>query len=124
MVSMEEEKKQKNNGGKVGAALGATAGALGTLMSNPIGRWAIFQEQDRIGHDILRFFDRTISTQAGDVAYNLFSTITNTIMAYPAILPIAGGLLVGGVGALVGHKISKGKLKHQSLKTSEKAMTK
>ena len=30
---------KKGNGGKVGAVLGATAGALGTVMANPVGRW-------------------------------------------------------------------------------------
>ncbi len=108
--------KNKGKGGKVGAALGATAGAIGTVMANPLGRWVIFQEQDRVGHDILRFFDKTISTRAGDVAYNVFSTVTNTIMAYPAILPIAGGVIAAGVGALVGKKISKSKLKHSNMK--------
>lgn len=113
MSNIEETKK--SNGGKIGAALGAAAGALGTVMANPLGRWVIFQEQDRVGHDILRFFDK-FSTKAGDIAYNIFSTITNTIMAYPAILPIAGGLITAGVGALIGKKISKGKLKRQNMK--------
>lgn len=120
---MEEKEVKKGNGGKVGAALGAAAGAIGTVMANPLGRWVIFQEQDRVGHDILRFFDRTINTKAGDIAYNVFSTITNTIMAYPAILPIAGGVIAAGIGALVGRKISKSKLKHKNMKKKEEAKT-
>ena len=117
------EENKKGNGGKIGAALGAAAGAIGTVLSNPLGRWVVFQEQDRVGHDVLRFFDK-FSTKAGDIAYNLFSTITNTIMAYPAILPIAGGLITAGIGALIGKKISKGKLKRKNmkLKTDEKTL--
>ena len=115
----EDKEVKKGNGGKIGAALGAAAGAIGTVMANPLGRWVIFQEQDRVGHDILRFFDRNVSVQAGDIAYNIFSTITNTIMAYPAILPIAGGVIAAGVGALIGKKVSKSKLKHKNMKQKE-----
>ena len=116
---MDNENK-KGNGGKIGAALGAAAGALGTTMANPIGRWAIFTTQDEAGLKVLRFFENMTNNKAiGDTAYRIFGTITNTIMAYPAILPIAGGILAAGVGALVGKKISKGKLKHQNMKKVE-----
>ena len=64
----------------------------------------------------LSFFDKAINSKAGDIAYNLFSTVTNTIMAYPAILPIAGGVIAAGVGALLGKKISKNKIKHKNMK--------
>lgn len=50
------------------------------------------------------------------MAYRAFGFITNTIMAFPAILPIAGGLISAGVGTIVGNKIAKSKLKHKSLK--------
>ena len=83
---MKDEKKEKTNGGKVGAALGAVAGTLGTVLSNPIGRWFMFTSQDEAGlavhHAIEDLFK---SRAAGDVAYRFFGIITNTIMAYPAI---------------------------------------
>lgn len=51
---------------------------------------------------------------------NMHITVTNTIMAYPAILPIAGGVIAAGVGALIGRKVSKSKLKHQNMKQVKK----
>ncbi len=115
----EENKKVKPKGGKVGAVLGAAAGAIGTALSNPVGRWFMFTAQDEAGLGVHHFVEDLFKNRAaGDVAYRVFGVITNTIMAYPAILPIAGGLLAAGVGALVGKKISKAKLKHQSLEVS------
>lgn len=119
-------KEEKNNkGGKVGAALGAVAGAVGVQMSNPLGRWLMFTAQDEVGLNIHHFVEDLFKNRnAGDIAYRVFGFITNTIMAYPAILPIAGGLLAASIGAIVGKKISKAKLKHQSLKVKEKTSTK
>ena len=120
---MKEEVK-KGNSGKIGAALGATAGALGTVMANPLGRWAIFTAQTRSALDIHNFVEDIFhSRNAGDIAYNIFCGITDAIMAYPAILPIAGGVIAAGIGALVGRKISKSKLKHQNMKQKEAAKT-
>ena len=70
------------------------------------------------------FEDLFKNRKAGDIAYRVFGFITNTIMAYPAILPIAGGLLAAGVGSIIGKKISKAKLKHQSLSPKSKISTK
>ena len=112
---------KEGKGKTVGGVLGAVAGAVGTVMANPIGRWAMFTAQDETGlavhHAVEDLFK---SRAAGDTAYRIFGVITNTIMAYPVILPIAGGLIASGIGALIGKKISKSKLKHQSLKTNEK----
>lgn len=120
---MEEEKKA--HGGKVGAVLGAASGAIGMQMSNPLGRWLMFTAQDEAGLRVHHLFEDLFkSRNVGDIAYRAFNFITNTIMAYPAILPIAGGLLAASVGAIVGKKISKSKLKHQSLKVKEKTSTK
>lgn len=122
---MDKKDKEKGKGGKVGAALGATAGTLGTILSNPIGKWFVFTAQDEAGLKVQHFVEDLFKNRAaGDTAYRVFGFITNTIMAYPAILPIAGGLLATGIGALVGKKVSKSKLKHQSLKVNEKAMSK
>ena len=119
---IDTKKEEKKHGGLIGGVLGATAGALTTFMANPIGRWYIFQKQDKAGLGVLRFFeDITHNRAIADGAYNAFSTITNAIMAYPYILPIAGGVLAAGVGALIGKKVSKGKLKHQNMKKLENA---
>ena len=120
MSKKEDKETKKSSGGKVGAVLGAAAGAIGTVMANPIGRWAIFTAQDEAGLQVHNFVEDLLhSRAAGDTAYRAFGTITNTIMAYPAILPIAGGVLAAGVGALVGRKISKSKLRRQNNKKAE-----
>ncbi len=111
----------RGTGKDVGAVLGAIAGAVGTIMANPIGRWGIFTAQDEAGLAVHHFFEDLFrSRAAGDTAYRVFNNITNNIIAYPAILPVIGGLLASGVGAIIGGKISKSKLKHQSLKTTSK----
>ena len=111
----------KGNGKDIGAVLGAIAGTIGTIMANPIGRWTIFTAQDEAGLSVHHFFEDLFKSRAaGDTAYRIFNAITNTIMAYPAILPVVGGLIASGIGALIGGKISKSKLNHQSLKTNEK----
>ena len=108
---------KKGNSGRVGAVLGAAAGTLGTIMANPLGSWAVFVAQDEMGLRLHNFIEDLFkSRQAGDNAFRIYSIITNTLLNYPALLPIAGGLLAAGVGALVGKKVSKSKLKHQSLK--------
>ena len=90
-------------------------------MANPLGRWMIFTAQDEAGLQVHHFVEDLFHNRAaGDTAYRIFGAVTNTIMAYPAILPIAGGAIAAGVGALIGHKVSKSKLKHQSLKHKEK----
>ena len=108
--------EKKVSGGKVGAALGGVAGVISTIMSNPIGKWMIFNAQDETG---LRFHhlieDLSKNRNFADMAYRIFGVVTNTIMAYPAILPIAGGVIAACVGAVIGRKISKSKLKHKSL---------
>ncbi len=115
----------KGTGKDVGAVLGGVAGIIGTIMANPVGRWGIFTAQDEAGLAVHHFFEDLFrSRSAGDTAYRVFNAITNTIMAYPAILPIAGGLIASGIGALIGGKISKAKLKHQSLKTVSKTNSK
>lgn len=101
---------KKTSGGKIGAFLGAIAGTLGTILANPVGRWFIFTAQDEAGLKVHHFFEDLFNSRAaGDTAYRVFGFITNTIMAYPAILPILGGLIAAGIGALVGRKISKAK---------------
>ncbi len=118
------EEKTKTHGGKVGAVTGAIAGALTTVMANPIGRWSVFTAQDEVGRAINRgILDLTKNADLSFGVHRFYDLVTNTIMAYPAILPIAGGALAAGVGALIGHKVSKSKLKHQSLKQKEKEHT-
>ena len=120
---MSDNEVKKGNDGKIGAALGAAAGAIGTVMSNPLGRWAIFTAQDEAGLQVHHFVEDLFNNRAaGDTAYRIFGAITNTIMAYPAILPIAGGVIAAGVGALVGRKISKSKLKHKNMKSVSNTM--
>ena len=93
-------------------------------MANPIGRWAMFTAQDeaglRVHHAVEDIFH---NRAAGDTAYRIFGVITNTIMAYPAILPIAGGVVAASVGAVAGHLIGKAKLKHKSLSSKELSHT-
>lgn len=121
---MSDNEIKKGNGGKIGAALGAAAGALSTVMANPLGRWAIFTAQDETGLQVHHFVEDLFKSRAaGDTAYRIFGAVTNTIMAYPAILPIAGGVIAAGVGALVGRKISKSKLKHKNMKQYSNAKT-
>lgn len=126
-IKEQEEVKEikKTHGGKIGGALGALAGSLGTILANPLGRWMVFTAQDEAGLSVHHFVEDLFkSRKAGDSAYRVFNIITNTIMAYPAILPIVGGLIAAGIGALVGKKISKSKLKHQSLQVKNKTMVK
>ena len=119
------DNKEKEYGKTVGGVLGFVAGALGTILANPIGRWTMFTAQDEAGLAVHHFFEDLFKNRAaGDTAYRIFNVITNTIMAYPAILPIAGGLIASGIGALIGNKISKSKLNHQSLKSCEKTKSK
>ena len=114
----------EGKGKKVGGVLGAIAGAVGTVMANPLGRWAIFTAQDETGLAVHHTFEDWFKSRAaGDTAYRVYSFITNTIMAYPVILPKVGGVIASGIGALIGKKIAKSKLKHQSLKTNEKTKT-
>ena len=120
----EEKEVKKGKGGRIGAALGAAAGAIGTVMANPLGRWMIFTAQDEAGLQVHHFVEDLFHNRAaGDTAYRIFGAVTNTIMAYPAILPIAGGLIAAGVGALVGRKISKSKLKRENKKLADNAKT-
>ncbi len=113
------EEKVKTNGGKIGAALGATAGALGTVLSNPVGRFVVLQSRTNVAENIQNFLFKSFNNyDFAQGARHVFETITNAVIAYPAILPIAGGLIAAGVGALVGRKISKARLKHKSLSTS------
>ena len=112
---------KEGKGKTVGGVLGAIAGAVGTVMANPIGRWTMFTAQDETGLAVHHMFEDWFNSRAaGDTAYRVYSFITNTIMAYPVILPIVGGFIASGIGALIGKKISKSKLKHQSLKIEEK----
>ena len=95
------------------------------IMANPVGRWAIFTAQDEAGLSVHHFFEDLFNSRAaGDTAYRVFNTITNTIMAYPAILTVAGGFIAAGIGTIIGTKVSKSKLKHQSLKTEENIKSK
>lgn len=119
------ENNGKIKGKEIGAYLGGIAGMIGTFMANPVGRWTIFTAQDEVGLSVHHFVEDLFKSRAaGDTAYRIFNVITNTIMAYPAILPIAGGIISAGIGALIGNKISKSRLKRQSLKTSEKSKSK
>ena len=115
------EDNKKGNGGTIGAALGMVAGALATVLSDPFGKWAVFTAQDEAGLKVHHFFEDLFKNRdVGDTAYRIFNAVTNAIMANPFILPMAGGLIASGIGAIIGRKISKAKLKHQSLKTNEK----
>lgn len=114
----EESKKVSTaKSGALGTVLGGVAGALGTAMANPVGRWAIFTSQDEWGRGLNRFvFDLTHNADLSFGVHKVFDNITNAVMAYPAILPIAGGILAGTAGAVVGRIVSKARLKHKSLK--------
>ena len=118
--------KNRNGYGKdIGGVLGFAAGALTTIMANPIGRWGVFTAQDEAGLAVHHFFEDLFNNRAaGDTAYRIFNAITNTIMAYPAILPIAGGLIASGIGALIGNKISKSRLNHKSMVINGKTNSK
>ena len=117
----DNDQKDRGNGKDIGGFLGAVAGVIGTIMANPIGRWGMFTAQDEAGLSVHHFFEDLLNSRAaGDTAYRVFNAITNTIMAYPAILPVVGGFLFAGIGSLIGGKISKAKLNHQSLKTNQK----
>ena len=112
----EIEKKEKHTGKKITPILTGASGALATALANPIGRWSIFKSQDEIGLLINRFIlNITENPDISFTVHKLYNLITNTIMAYPAILPIAGGLIAAGAGALINKKISKAKLKRKSL---------
>ena len=52
----EQKEVKKGNGTKVGAALGAAAGALGTVMTNPLGRFAVLQTRTATAENIQNFF--------------------------------------------------------------------
>ncbi len=124
MINMDEDKKSASNGGKIGAGLGAVAGAATTFMSNPLGRFAVLQARTEAATNIQNFFFNTFKNYSlSQSVRHAFETVTNVLIAYPAILPIVGGIITAGVGALVGRKISKAKLKHKSLNPKEKQNT-
>ena len=111
-----EDNKNSKKGGVVGAGLGFAAGALGIAMSNPIGKWIVFQSQDKIGLELnKKILEITSNADLSFKVHEIYNLITNTIMAYPAILPIVGGILAAGVGSLNGKKINKATLKRKSL---------
>jgi len=110
------EKKKEKKSGKIGAILGASAGTLGTIMANPIGKWAIFQSQDEVGRAINRtILDLTNNPDLSFGIHRAFDVITNTIMAYPVVLPVAGGVIAAGLGTLIDKRVSSAKLKRKSL---------
>lgn len=98
----------EKKGKLIGSIVGAIVGVLTTLLSNPVGRFAIFTAQDEYGLKVLRFFEDLFgSRSAGDTAYRIYCAITNAIMAYPAILTIAVGLITSLIGFLIGKFIDK-----------------
>lgn len=117
-------KESTKVGSRTGAVLGGVAGALSIGLSNPVGRWTIFTAKDEIQLQILRGVEKVFGESAGNWAYRTFGLIANTIIAYPYILPIAGGVLAAGIGALIGKKIAKSKLNHKSLSTKSKTYVK
>ena len=99
----------------VGAAIGSVVTGLG-LTSAIIGKFPIIKPA------ILGAISNNFKNKAiGSTVTNVLGTITSTITGTPAILPIAGGLLAVGAGALIGNSIAKSKLNHQSLKLDEKS---
>ena len=98
----------EKKGKLIGSIVGAIVGVLTTLLSNPVGRFAIFTAQDEYGLKVLRFFEDLFgSRSAGDTAYRIYCAITNAIMAYPAILTITVGLITSLIGFLIGKFIDK-----------------
>ena len=92
----------------VGSIVGLIAGVLTTILSNPVGRFAIFTAQDEYGLKVLRFFEDLFNSRAaGDTAYRIYSFITNAIMAYPYILTIIVGLITSFIGYLIGKRIDR-----------------
>lgn len=92
----------------VGSIAGLIAGVLTTILSNPVGRFAIFTAQDEYGLKVLRFFEDLFNSRAaGDTAYRIYSFITNAIMAYPYILTIIVGLITSFIGYLIGKRIDR-----------------
>ena len=98
----------EKKGKLIGSIVGAIVGVLTTLLSNPVGRFAIFTAQDEYGLKVLRYFEDLFGSRAaGDTAYRIYSFITNAIMAYPYILPITVGLITSLIGFLIGKFIDK-----------------
>ena len=111
-ITKEEEKKAEKIGKTTGAIAGGT---LGVVLSNPLGRFLVLNAQDQVGINLYEFLREHLNKTTAKAIFNVYSIISNAIIAYPAILPIAGGIIVAGVGALIGKKIAKSRLKHQSL---------
>ena len=100
----------EKKGRLIGSIAGGIAGVLTTILSNPVGRFAIFTAQDEYGLKVLRYFEDLFgSRSAGDTAYRIYSFITNAIMAYPYILPITVGLITSLIGYLIGKRIDRKK---------------
>jgi ABC-type antimicrobial peptide transport system permease subunit len=100
----------EKRGKLIGSIVGAIVGILTTILSNPVGRFAIFTAQDEYGLKVLRFFEDLFNSRAaGDTAYRIYCAITNAIMAYPAILTIAVGLISSLIGYLIGKRINRKK---------------
>ena len=98
----------EKKGRMVGSIVGLIAGVLTTILSNPVGRFAIFTAQDEYGLKVLRFFEDLFNSRsAGDTAYRIYSFITNAIMAYPYILTIIVGLITSFIGYLIGKRIDR-----------------
>ncbi len=112
-----EEKKAGKSGALVGGLAGGAAGALSMVQASPLGRWVLLNLQDHWGEDLQELVYNVSQhnyalSRSVQEAYNV---VTNTILAYPYILPIATGLITAAAGALIGKKIAKSKLKHKSL---------
>ncbi len=99
----------------VGSAIGSVATGLG-ITSLIFGKFPIIKGP--LLSEIAKQFG---NNAIGKTVSKVLGTVTATVAGAPGILPIATGLLAAGAGALIGKKVSKSKLKHQSLKVGNLA---
>ena len=131
-ISELEAKAAINKGKAMGSIPTALAAGIALGMQNPVTEWIVLQSASTLSHSIQR--DLSVLLQntfkaspqvASDIAFRVamvVSTVANTFITNPALIPVAAGVIAGGMGAILGGKIAKNKLNHKVLtpKTEEK----
>ena len=117
-------KNTLNKAAVLGGVPTAVTGAVTTIMNNPASRWVLLQtivsKNIDINNNIAEYlFNHGVvlsraNTIASHLAKALFA-VANTLINYPAIIPIAASVVVGGLGAITARVIANSSLKHKNL---------
>ena len=116
-----EKNNYINNSKAVGGAIGATtSSAICILKANDIkNALNSFDKNDfviRLGRNLEHVFQNDTIT---DSICKMTSGIVGTVITYPVIIPATSGIIAAGIGAIIGGKIAKGRLKYTNLEQKE-----